>query len=186
MIYLELLLEFLKIGLFTFGGAYGMIPLIKETTLAKGWLTEAELLDMIGVSEMTPGPIAVNIATFIGTSKGGFLGGVIATFAVVLPAFLIMLLIAILLKKFMDNKYVKATLNGIIPIVIGLVLFTGALMVFSLCIKPNDVSYVIWKNITIIGIILVIDLILKFVFKKKFNHLLVIILSAVLGLLFYI
>ncbi|HQC32768.1 MAG TPA: chromate transporter, partial [Bacilli bacterium] len=85
MIYLLLFLEFLKIGLFSFGGGYGMISMMKETVLANNWLSEAQLLDFIGIAESTPGPIAINMATFIGTSQGGMLGGAIATIGVILP-----------------------------------------------------------------------------------------------------
>ena len=101
MIYLYLFLEFFKVGLFTFGGGYAMIPLIKEVVLSRGWMDEAHFIDMIGLSEVTPGPIAINMATFIGSEQGGILGSTVATIGVILPAFIIMLLISILLKKFM-------------------------------------------------------------------------------------
>ena len=77
MIYLLLFLEFLKIGLFSFGGGYGMIAMMKETVLANDWLSEAQLLDFIGIAESTPGPIAINMATFIGTSQGGIISFVV-------------------------------------------------------------------------------------------------------------
>ena len=91
MIYLELFLNFLKIGVVSFGGGYGMIPLIQETVVTKGWLTQSEILNFIAVSESTPGPIAINMATFIGSSQGGFLGSFIATLGIVLPSFVIIL-----------------------------------------------------------------------------------------------
>ena len=97
MLYLTLFLEFLKIGLFTFGGGYAMIPLIREVVLKHGWLNEAQFLNMIGVAEVTPGPIAVNMATYVGSTQAGFLGALLCTLGVILPAFLIMLLISILL-----------------------------------------------------------------------------------------
>ena len=89
MIYVELFLTFLQIGAFSFGGGYGMISLIREETLSRGWLTEESLLDMIAVAESTPGPIAVNMATFVGSSQGGVLGAAVATLGVVLPSFVI-------------------------------------------------------------------------------------------------
>ena len=94
MIYLELFLTFLQIGAFSFGGGYGMISLIREKVLMYGWLTEEEMLNMIAVAESTPGPIAVNMATFVGSSQGGFLGAILATLGVVLPSFIIILIIA--------------------------------------------------------------------------------------------
>ena len=110
---LVLFLEFLKIGLFTFGGGYAMIPLIKEAVLKHGWMDETQFLNMIGVSEVTPGPIAINMATYVGSTQAGFLGSLICTVGVVLPAFVIMLLVSILLKKFMKNRYVQSALGGI-------------------------------------------------------------------------
>ena len=108
MTYLNLFLGFLKVGCFAFGGAYGAIPLIRDVVLAYGWLTEEELTYMIAVSESTPGPIMVNLATYVGSHQGGFLGAVIASLAVVLPSFIIILLVMVLLKAALKNKYVQA------------------------------------------------------------------------------
>ena len=117
MIYLELLLGFLKVGLFTFGGGYGAIPLIRDVVQSYGWLDEEMLTYMIAVSESTPGPIMVNLATYIGSSQAGLLGAVIATASVVLPSFIIILLITALLKTAVKNKYVQAVLRGLKPCV---------------------------------------------------------------------
>ena len=94
MIYLELFLTFFMIGLFTFGGGYAMLPLIQEQVIGKGWMTSEQIVDFIAVSESTPGPFAVNRATFIGTQMGGVLGAVCATLGVVLPSFIIILIVA--------------------------------------------------------------------------------------------
>ena len=99
MILLELLLGFLEIGCFSFGGAYGAIPLIREVVLSYGWIEEEKLSYMIAVSESTPGPIMVNMATYIGSTKAGVPGALIATSAVILPAFLIVVLLTLLLKN---------------------------------------------------------------------------------------
>lgn len=96
-----LFLTFLKIGAFTFGGGYGMVSLVRETVISNGWLTESEFLNFIAVSESTPGPLAVNMATFIGSTQGGILGSFLATLGVVLPSFVIILLIAAVLKNLM-------------------------------------------------------------------------------------
>ena len=93
MIYLDLFLGFLKVGCFTFGGAYGAIPLIRDVVLSYGWLGDEELTYMIAISESTPGPIMVNLATYVGSSQGGFFGALLATLAVVLPAFFIIILV---------------------------------------------------------------------------------------------
>ena len=141
MIYIELLLGFLKVGCFAFGGAYGAIPLIRDVVLAYGWLDDETLTYMIAVSESTPGPIMVNMATYIGSNQAGFLGAVIATLAVVAPSFIIILLITALLKNVLKNKYVQAVLRGLKPCVVGIVLATGIYMLLSNCIgKINDVQ----------------------------------------------
>ena len=93
MIYLDLFLGFLRVGMFAFGGAYGAIPLIRDVVLSYGWMDDATLSYMIAVSESTPGPIMVNLATYIGSNQAGFLGAVLATLAVVLPSFLVILLV---------------------------------------------------------------------------------------------
>ena len=113
MIYLILFLEFFKIGLFCFGGGFGMIPLIEETVLAHGWLTENEFFELLGICESTPGPIAVNTATYIGAEMGGILGSLCATLGVVLPSFFIILLIASLLKKLHENKHFKGFVKAL-------------------------------------------------------------------------
>ena len=111
MIYFKLFLTFFEIGLFTFGGGYAMISLVREKVLTFGWMTEEELLNMIAVSESTPGPIAINMATFVGSTQGGFLGSLMATLGVVLPSFIIILLISALIRNFLKYKGVQAFLG---------------------------------------------------------------------------
>ena len=186
-IYLSLFLSFLKIGAFSFGGGYGMIPLLKEEVLRKGWLDEAELLNMIGISESTPGPIAVNMATFVGASQAGILGSLIATFSVILPAFCIMLIIVSLLKHFSDNKYVGAALAAVRQVVVGLIISVGILLFVDLVF--GDISA---RAFNFDGRALVIAVILsaamaisKFCFKKQIPPILLIVISACLGMGFY-
>ena len=133
MIYFDLLIGFLEVGLFAFGGAYGAIPLIRDVVLSYGWINDEMLTYMIAVSESTPGPIMVNLATYIGSSQAGFWGAVIATTAVVLPSFMIILLIMASLKKAMKNPYVQAILRGVKPCIIGIILATGVYMVLRHC-----------------------------------------------------
>ena len=111
MIFLELFLSFFKVGLFCFGGGYGMLPLMEETVVSNGWLTTAQFYDFVGVCESTPGPIAVNMATYVGAETAGPLGSVVATLGTVLPAFFIILIIASILKNFTENKYFKGFLK---------------------------------------------------------------------------
>ena len=129
MIYLELFLTFFCIGLFTFGGGYAMLPLIQQEVARQGWLTDAQLVDFVAVSESTPGPFAVNIATYVGMQTGGgtenvlggILGAVCATLGVVLPSFIIILIVAKIYDAFKENKIVKGCMTGLKPAVIGLI-----------------------------------------------------------------
>ncbi len=118
---LELFFAFFKIGLFTFGGGYAMLPLIQEETLARGWVDQSELINFIAVSESTPGPFAVNMATYIGTEESGFFGAFAATLGVILPSFIIILIVAKCYERFQKNKIVKGCLSGIKPTAIGLI-----------------------------------------------------------------
>ena len=129
MIYLDLLLGFLEVGLFSFGGAYAAIPLVRDVVLAHGWMDDEMLSYMIAVSESTPGPIMVNLATYVGSNKGGFFGAVIVTTVVMLPAFLIILLIMVIAKNLLKNPYMQAILRGLKPCVIGVILATGVYMI---------------------------------------------------------
>ncbi len=138
MIYLDLFLGFLWVGCFSFGGAYAAIPLIRDVVLAYGWLTDEELAYMIAVGESTPGPIMVNLATYVGVSQAGFLGGVLATFAVVLPAFVIILLVVRVLKSALKNRHVNAVLDGLKPCIAGIILATGAYMTFRQVLPAGE------------------------------------------------
>ena len=137
MIWFDLFIGFLKVGLFSFGGAYGAIPLIRDVVLAYGWLDEDMLTYMIAVSESTPGPIMVNLATYIGRSQAGMPGALVATTAVVLPSFVIILLVMTLLRKLLKNPYAQAVLRGLKPCVIGIVLATGVYMIAQRCAGEN-------------------------------------------------
>ncbi len=141
MIYLDLLIGFLEVGLFSFGGAYAAIPLIRDVVLAHGWMDDEMISYMIAVSESTPGPIMVNLATYIGSNKGGLLGAVIATTAVVLPAFFIILIIMMAAKSMLKNPYVQATLQGLKSCVIGVILATGVYMIISNCIIKSEYHF---------------------------------------------
>ena len=187
MLYLTLFLEFLKIGLFTFGGGYAMIPLIKEAVLKHGWLSEEQFLNMIGVSEVTPGPIAINMATYVGSTQAGILGAILCTLGVVLPAFIIMLLISILLKKYMKNKYVQSALSGIKFVAVALIL-ASALTIFADVVFPYTTGEgaTISVNFVTIKMLVLITagyFLLKILFKKKPGPISIIVMSAVIGLM---
>ena len=121
MIYLELFLIFFKIGAFTFGGGYAMLPLIQQEVLSQGWMDLDQLVNFIAVSESTPGPLAVNLSTYIGAETGGLLGSFCATVGVVLPSFVIILLVAKFYQAFQTNTLVKGCMNGLRPTVVGMI-----------------------------------------------------------------
>ena len=188
MMYLKLFLTFLQIGAFSFGGGYGMISLIREKVLMYDWLTEEEMLNMIAVAESTPGPIAVNMATFVGSSQGGFLGALLATLGVVLPSFIIILVIAALIRNFLKYVGVKAFLCGIRPCVVGLILATAITMFMSTAIGfggIGDTLAIDFKSIIIFAILIAISVVAKLAFKKKPSPILMILISAGLGMLIY-
>lgn len=183
MIYWKLFIEFFKVSCFTFGGAYGAIALIRDMVLANGWLSEEQLSYMIAVSESTPGPIMVNLATYIGSNQAGFIGALIATTAVVLPAFLVILLITGLLKSAVKNPYVQAVLRGVKPCMVGVVTATGLYLTARCCI-PKDAPIDI-RAVVIIAILAGSMLLYRHFRKKKLSPILLIVLSAVLGILLY-
>ena len=188
MIYLDLFLTFLQIGAFSFGGGYGMISLIREKVLQYGGLTEQELLNMIAVAESTPGPIAVNMATFVGSSQGGVFGSLLATLGVVLPSFFVILIIASLMRNFAKFPVVKAFLGGIRPCIVGLILATAVTMFLSLVLglhSAGDPISIDISGMMIFAILVVTTLISKHFFKKQPSPILMILISAGLGMLMY-
>lgn len=182
MIYLELLIGFLQVGCFAFGGAYGAIPLIRDVVLSYGWMTDESLSYMIAISESTPGPIMVNMATYIGSSQGGFWGAVIATAAVVLPAFFVILLVMILLKTLLDRPSVQAVLGGITPCIIGIILATGAEMILTNCLKGSAPD---GKALGLTAVLAILLFGSKYGLKKKLSPILLICIAAVLGIVVY-
>ncbi len=183
MIYLQLFLEFFKIGLFCFGGAFGMIPLIEETVINRGWLTEAEFFNLLGVCESTPGPIAVNTATYVGSVMGGPFGSIAATLGVVLPSFLIILLIAAVLKNLTDNKYFKGFMRGVKPVVVALILSTGSMLLLKAIgfagLQEFEVDVVC---LVILVLLLGVYFTITCLWKKKLSAVKVVLLSAGLGI----
>lgn len=183
MILFKLFIEFFKIGLFTIGGGYAMIPLVKETVLNYNWLTESEFYDFIGICESTPGPIAVNMATYIGSVQGGILGSICATLGVVLPSFIIILIIASILKNFTDNKYFKGFIAGVKPVVIALITSTGVTLLIK-CFGYVSLKEFEFNTVSAICFILlsVIYFGYKYLKKKKLSTITLIAISAVLGI----
>ncbi|MCI7094767.1 MAG: chromate transporter [Clostridiales bacterium] len=189
MIYLQLFWTFFKIGLFTFGGGYAMIPLISQEVVGLNWLTEAQLINYIGISEATPGPFAINIATFVGATQGGFFGAVCSTLGVVLPSFIIILLVASIFRHFEENKFVKGALRGINPVVYALIIGTGVVLLvknfwtnaFDFSATP-DFDYI---SLIIAAVVVAGSLVFKKVKGKNLSAIWIIVFGAVAGMVLY-
>lgn len=180
MIYLELFLTFFMIGLFTFGGGYAMLPLIQEQVLAKGWMTDAQIVDFIAVSESTPGPFAVNISTYVGNQTGGILGGICATLGVVLPSFIVILIVAKCFDRFRSSKAVSGCMTGLKPAVIGMI-GSAVVSVGMTVFFPSGFNAAVFSNLPFyLSLILFVGaVILAF---HKVHPVLIIALSAALGI----
>lgn len=192
MIFFELFYTFFLIGLFTFGGGYAMIPMITNEALSNGWMSNDTLTNYIAISEATPGPFAINIATAIGNTTAGPLGAVCATIGVVLPSFIIILLIAWIFNKILNNRFVKAGLKGVQPTVLSLILSTAIIFLVkailfngnSISTNPNDI-YFNNCSFALLLILFGFNYIYKFVKKKNLSPLLILLLAAVLGILIF-
>lgn len=185
MIYLDLFLGFLRVGCFAFGGAYGAIPLIRDVVLSYGWLSDETLTYIIAVSESTPGPIMVNLATYVGSSQAGMLGSVIATLAVILPSFIVTLVVMAILQNVLKNKYVQAVLNGLKPCIIGIIIATGLYIIISNCILNTAGTPISIQAIIVMVVLMAASLLSKYVFKKKMSPILLIAVAALTGIIVY-
>lgn len=188
-IILELFLVFFKIGLFSFGGGLGMIPLIIDEVTVRNWMTYEGVINFVGIAESTPGPIAVNIATLIGVQQAGIIGGAAATLGVVLPSFIIILLIASVLTNLVKNRIFKAVFSGFKPVIVGLIIGMGIILLYNniLIIDNNDFNSATfdYKSLSISIIIGILYLLFPKVFKKKMSPFILIMASAALGLIIY-
>ena len=181
MIYLELFLAFLEVGLFSFGGAYAAIPLIRDVVLEHAWMSDEQIAYIIAVSESTPGPIMVNMATYVGNTQAGVFGAFLATFGVVLPAFVIILLIMVLLQNLLKNKYFQAVLQGLKACVIGIILATGLDMIVTNCVDMEGGMGINLQAVIIMAVLLLILFLHKKITKKKLSPIKLIAVSAVVG-----
>ena len=185
MIYLSLFLGFLKVGIFAFGGAYAAIPLIRDVVLKNNWLTEEMLTYIIAVSESTPGPIIINLATYIGSTKGGILGALVSTSAVITPCFFIILLIASFFKKNIKNKFVNMLLEALKPCMIGIILAVGASMMLENITNFHKENSINTTSLFITIFLLSINFLSKKLFKTRMSPIYLILISALTGLVVY-
>ena len=182
MIYLELFLTFLKLGAFTFGGGSAMMPFIQQEAVDKWGFTAEEIINFIAISESTPGPFAVNIATYVGAEKGGILGSICATLGLVLPSFIIILIIAKCYDKFKTNRVVAGAMTGLRPASVGLIaaatvsigieVFFGGTFSFSAMLSYDSIA----------AFLLFAGMLALCLLRKKTSPVVVIGISAVLGI----
>lgn len=176
----QLFVTFFKIGLFTFGGGYAMLPLVQQEVLAHEWMTAEDIMNFIAVSESTPGPFAINIATYIGSETHGVAGAAAATLGVVLPSFIVILIVARFYSVFYKSKAISGIMTGLRPAVIGMIgsaLLSLALTVFfpAGLTLGQFMSYWFWVSLATFGLMLVL------VFKKL-HPIIIIALSAGIGI----
>lgn len=177
MIYLQLFLAYLKIGFFGFGGGYAMLSLIQHEIVEQhAWITSSQFADIVAISQITPGPIAINSATYIGYTVGGFWGAVVATFAVCLPSLTLMLALTRLFLRHRDNRFIHTTVEALKPIVVGMIAAAALLMMFPRSGKSENFVD-IWSWL-LFGVCL-------YGSYRKVNPIYMILLSALAGILIY-
>lgn len=177
MIYLQLFLSYLKIGFFGFGGGYAMLSLIQnEIVEQRGWLTASQFADIVAVSQITPGPIAINSATYIGYTVAGFAGSIIATFAVCLPSLTLMLLLTRFFLRHRENRFVQSVVKAVGPVVVGMIASAALLLMFPISGKNENFTDA-WSWILFAACL--------YGSFRKVNPILMIILSAAIGVVIY-
>lgn len=179
MIHLQLFIEFLKIGLFSVGGGLATLPFLNRLIETKEWYTAGELTNMLAISESTPGPIGVNMATYVGFHTGGVFGSLIATFALVLPSYIIIIIVAHFLQKFSENKYVESIFKVIRPVVTGLI--AVAFLNIFMDLFKNELG-ILKLNLIFIKIMLFL-IILFLIMKFKKHPIFYIILGGIFGII---
>ncbi len=180
----ELFCVFFKIGLFTIGGGYAMIPLMQEEITGRGWMTLEQLTNLMAVAEVTPGPFAVNTATFVGMQTEGVTGALVATCGVILPSFLILLVVARCFAGFSDNRWVKAGMTGVRPAVLGLIsaaVWTLGLLLFF---KHKEGALFSWQGLDVATAVIFVVL-LAVEWRFKLHPVKLIGLAMVLGMLVF-
>ena len=189
MIYLQLFLTFLKVGAFAFGGGYAMLSLIGDSVLKYGWMTEEELLNFVGVETVIPGPIAVNMATYIGYEQGGLLGALLATVGVVLPSFVIILIVAACIKNLLKYPPVKTFIASMRPALGGLIVSVAVTMALTVFFGIDTVSSINlsfdWRTLVVLAVVIAIPIIWKRIKKKEFSSILLVVISGIVGMLLF-
>lgn len=180
MLLTKLFFTFFKIGAFTFGGGYAMLPLIQAEVANNNWLSQSELINFVAISESTPGPFAINIATFVGSTLSGILGALCATLGVVLPSFIIIIIVAKFFEKFKENKIISSCMNGLRPAAIGLIA-ASVVSIGKTVFFEENFSTVIFQSIDFYISLAIFSLMSILAFKKV-HPIFIILISAILGI----
>ena len=183
MLYLHLFYEFFKTGLFAVGGGLATLPFLNDMADRTGWFTRAQLADMLAVSESTPGPIGVNMATYVGFTTGGIPGALVATLGLITPSIVVILIVAAVLNAFRDNKYVSAAFYGLRPASTAMVAAAGIGVVVLALLDTSATGFALfrWREIALAAVILVLT---RWTPKvKNFHPILFIAFSALVGIL---
>lgn len=182
MIYLELFLVFLKLGAFTFGGGAAMMPFLQDEVVDRGWLTMEQFIDFVAISESTPGPFAVNIATYVGVEKAGVLGSLCATLGLVLPSFVIILIIAKFYNKFKESNLVQGAMSGLKPASIGLIA-AAVVSIGQAVLFPNGFGWDVFLSYNFItSVIIFVPMFILCI--KKVHPVVVVLASGAMGVAF--
>ena len=184
MIFLQLFYEFFKTGLFAVGGGLATLPFLEDISQRTGWFTSAQLADMLAISESTPGPIGVNMATYVGFETAGILGALCATVGLVMPSVILIVLISKVLEKFRTNTYVEAAFYGLRPASVAMVASAGigVAMTTLLNLTASGFAVLRWRELVLAAVIVVLT---NFVPKvKKFHPIVFIALAAAVGIIF--
>lgn len=207
----DLFLSFAKVGCFTFGGGYSMISVITDTCVEKKkWISHDEMMNVTVIAESTPGPIAINCATYVGYKLAGMAGAVVATLGIVVPSFVIIYLISNFLDNFLayplvtkaflgikvgvgmgvlkntlKNKYVQAILRGLKPCIIGIILATGIYMTLHHCVPMTANTFLDISALCVAVVLITAAFLYKRLRRKKLSPIALIVLSAILGILLY-
>lgn len=186
MKYLLLFLEYFKTGLFSVGGGLATLPFLTKMGEKYGWFTEVELANMLAVSESTPGPIGVNMATYAGNTVGGVLGGFLATFALVLPSYLVILLVYKVMNRFRDNLYVQGSMKILRPASVGMVAAAVLRVLVSVLLDKTAIMALQWRQMVSVPSMILFALLLAFYIKFQKLHPIVILgIGAFAGIVFH-
>lgn len=185
MILLELYFEFFKIGLFAVGGGLATLPFLYELADTKGWIQIGDIADMVAVSESTPGPLGINMATYVGYTTGGLLGGIIAVLGIITPSVIIIMIIASFIRKFRESKTVENIFYGLRPTATALIAVAGFEVFKMIAFRATELHTIsrLLENLRY-GTILILALLSVLIFRTKWHPVFYILISAVIGIIF--